>query len=61
LQSYNHEEVEGQAALLRAAGAKLHPAVGPTQNPWGSMKLHPSPHKVYGFDSGGGWLAGGFR
>ncbi|KAJ7753982.1 hypothetical protein B0H14DRAFT_420514 [Mycena olivaceomarginata] len=59
--SYNREEAEDQAALLRAAGAKLHPAVGPTRNPWGSIKLHhPSP-KVYGFDSSNGWLAGGFR
>jgi splicing suppressor protein 51 len=47
LQSYNREEAEDQAALLRAAGAKLHPAVGPTRNPWESIKLHhPSP-KVY--------------
>ncbi|KAJ7714781.1 hypothetical protein B0H14DRAFT_3014907 [Mycena olivaceomarginata] len=59
--SFNREEAEGEAALFRAAGAKLHPALGPTRNPWGSIKLGPSAHKVYGFDSDNGWLAGGFR
>ncbi|KAF7337156.1 MYND-type domain-containing protein [Mycena venus] len=59
--SFNREEAEGEAVLLRAAGAKLHPAVGPTRNPWGSINLRPSPHKVYGFNSDNGWLAGGFR
>ncbi|KAJ6558776.1 hypothetical protein DFH09DRAFT_1036769 [Mycena vulgaris] len=59
--SYNREEAEGEAALLRAAGAKLHPTLGPSKNPWGSIKVLPSPHKVYGFDADNGWLAGGFR
>ncbi|KAJ7714764.1 hypothetical protein DFH07DRAFT_900058 [Mycena maculata] len=59
--SFNREEAEGEAALLRAAGAKLHPALGPCGNPWGSISLRPSEHKIYGFNSDSGWLAGGFR
>ncbi|KAJ7660558.1 hypothetical protein B0H17DRAFT_1095046 [Mycena rosella] len=59
--SFNREEAEGEAALLRAAGAKLHPALGPCKNPWGSINLRPSKHKIYGFSADSGWLAGGFR
>ncbi|KAJ7118368.1 hypothetical protein C8R44DRAFT_923628, partial [Mycena epipterygia] len=58
--SLDREESESEAALLRAAGATLHPALGPSRNPWGSMKMVPSSHKVYGFSSDSGWLAGGF-
>ncbi|KAJ7022561.1 hypothetical protein C8F04DRAFT_1048921 [Mycena alexandri] len=61
LTGYNCEEAEGDAAMLRAAGAALHPAVKPAQNPWGSMKAIPTSHSVYGFQVENGWLAGGFR
>ncbi|KAJ7331086.1 hypothetical protein DFH08DRAFT_815168 [Mycena albidolilacea] len=37
--SFNREEAEGEAALFHAAGAKLHPALGPTRNLGGSMTL----------------------
>lgn len=47
--------------MLRAAGAALHPALGPALNPWGSMKGFPMAHSVYGFQVENGWLAGGFR
>ncbi|KAJ7438940.1 hypothetical protein B0H11DRAFT_2103469 [Mycena galericulata] len=59
--AFNHEEAEAEAALLRAAGATLHPALGPAKNPWGSVKAIPEPNKVYGFYAVNGWLAGGFR
>ncbi|KAJ7488976.1 hypothetical protein FB451DRAFT_1080414 [Mycena latifolia] len=59
--SYNREEAELEAALLRAAGATLHSALGPTKNPWGSIDATPEPTKVYGFHAVNGWLAGGFR
>ncbi|KAJ7464249.1 hypothetical protein B0H11DRAFT_1870609 [Mycena galericulata] len=59
--SYNREEAELEAALLRAAGATLHSALGPTRNPWGSIDATPEPIKVYGFNAVNGWLAGGFR
>ncbi|KAJ6496311.1 hypothetical protein C8R45DRAFT_985563 [Mycena sanguinolenta] len=58
--AYNREEAEGEAALLRVAGAKLHPDLGPSKNPWGSIKVIPEPNKVYGFYAVNGWLAGGF-
>ncbi|KAJ7785029.1 hypothetical protein DFH07DRAFT_786519 [Mycena maculata] len=59
--AYNREEAEGDAAMLRAAGAAFHPALGPALNPWGSMKGVPTAHSVYGFQVENGWLAGGFR
>ncbi|KAJ7246664.1 hypothetical protein C8J57DRAFT_1190284 [Mycena rebaudengoi] len=59
--AYNREDAEGDAAMLRAAGAALHPALGPALNPWGSMKGFPMAHSVYGFQVENGWLAGGFR
>ncbi|KAJ7028641.1 hypothetical protein C8F04DRAFT_1398825 [Mycena alexandri] len=58
--AFSREEAEGEAALLRAAGARLHPDLGPAKNPWGSMKLTPAHMKLYGFSAGSGWLAGGF-
>ncbi|KAJ7849169.1 hypothetical protein B0H13DRAFT_2403143 [Mycena leptocephala] len=59
--SYNSEEAELEAALLRAAGVTLHSALGPTKNPWGSIHATLEPTKVYGFYATNGWLAGGFR
>ncbi|KAJ7190580.1 hypothetical protein GGX14DRAFT_507204 [Mycena pura] len=59
--AYNREEAEAEAGLLRTAGARLHPALGPGKNPWGSSKLIPEPSKVYGFYAVNGWLAGGFK
>ncbi|KAJ6552023.1 hypothetical protein DFH09DRAFT_988435, partial [Mycena vulgaris] len=59
--AYNREEAEGDAAILRAAGAALHPALGPALNPWGSMKGFPTSQSAYGFQVENGWLAGGFR
>ncbi|KAJ7447651.1 hypothetical protein FB451DRAFT_1054349 [Mycena latifolia] len=59
--AYNREEAEGEAALLRAAGARLLPGMGPIQNPWGSIKVIPEPNKIYGFYAVNGWLAGGFQ
>ncbi|KAJ7839648.1 hypothetical protein B0H13DRAFT_2101891 [Mycena leptocephala] len=59
--AYNREEAEAEAALLRATGATLHPALGPAKNLWGSIKVIPEPNKVYGFYAVNGWLAGGFR
>ncbi|KAJ7037209.1 hypothetical protein C8F04DRAFT_1232669 [Mycena alexandri] len=58
--AFSREEAEGEAALLRAAGARLHPDLGPAKNPWGSMKLTPAHMKLYGFSADSGWLAGGF-
>ncbi|KAJ7847956.1 hypothetical protein B0H13DRAFT_2362173 [Mycena leptocephala] len=60
LTSYNRAEAEADATLLRTLGAQLHCALGPRINPWGSLKLHPRPSKIYGFWSDNGWLAGGF-
>ncbi|KAJ7743443.1 hypothetical protein DFH07DRAFT_835518 [Mycena maculata] len=59
--AFNREEAKAEAALLRSAGATLHAALGPTKNPWGSIKVIPEPNKVYGFYAVNGWLAGGFR
>ncbi|KAJ7601536.1 hypothetical protein DFH06DRAFT_1025831 [Mycena polygramma] len=59
--AFGREDAEKDAALLRAAGATLHPALGPVLNPWGSMKALPSPHSTYGFIVNSGWLAGGFK
>ncbi|KAJ7225071.1 hypothetical protein B0H12DRAFT_1060134 [Mycena haematopus] len=58
--AFNREEAEAEAALLRAAGAKLHSALGPSKNPWGSIKIIPEPNKVCGFYAANGWIAGGF-
>jgi hypothetical protein len=60
-QSFNREEAELEAALLRAAGARLHPDLGPIKNPWGSMDATPTATKVYSFVAVNGWLAGGFK
>ncbi|KAJ7880545.1 hypothetical protein B0H14DRAFT_3129318 [Mycena olivaceomarginata] len=43
--AYNREEAEIEATLLRAAGATLHPALGPSKNPWGSMNPIPPAHR----------------
>ncbi|KAJ7183481.1 hypothetical protein C8R46DRAFT_1308144 [Mycena filopes] len=59
--AYNREEAEGEAALLRKAGATLLPTMGPVKNPWGSIKVMPEPDKIYGFCAVNGWLAGGFK
>ncbi|KAJ7101498.1 hypothetical protein B0H15DRAFT_413126 [Mycena belliarum] len=59
--AYGREEADGEAALLRAAGAALLPGMGPGRNPWGSSKVIPAPNKVYGFYAVNGWLAGGFK
>ncbi|KAF7340392.1 Zinc finger mynd domain-containing protein 17 [Mycena venus] len=59
--SFNREEADAEAALLRAAGATLHAALGPEKNPWGTLHVTPSRHKVYGFSAASGWIAGGFR
>ncbi|KAF7357344.1 MYND-type domain-containing protein [Mycena sanguinolenta] len=59
--AYNRQDAEADAALLRAAGAALHPGLGPVLNPWGSLKGAPSPHNVHGFLVNSGWLAGGFK
>ncbi|KAJ7240218.1 hypothetical protein C8J57DRAFT_1562811 [Mycena rebaudengoi] len=59
--SFNREEADAEAALLRAAGATLHAALGPGKNPLGSLQVTPSHHKVYGFSAASGWIAGGFR
>ncbi|KAJ7349971.1 hypothetical protein DFH08DRAFT_807295 [Mycena albidolilacea] len=59
--SLNREEAELEAALLRAAGAILHPGLGPVKNPWGSINATSEPIKVYGHYAVNGWLAGGFR
>ncbi|KAJ7033231.1 hypothetical protein C8F04DRAFT_1039603 [Mycena alexandri] len=61
LTAYNREEAKGDASVLRAAGAVLHPALGPATNPWGSMKGAPTTHSTYGFHVENGWLAGGFK
>ncbi|KAJ6511089.1 hypothetical protein C8R45DRAFT_1207828 [Mycena sanguinolenta] len=59
--AFGREDAEADAALLRAAGAALHPELGPVLNPWGSLKGVPSPHNVHGFLVNSGWLAGGFK
>ncbi|KAF8152767.1 hypothetical protein K438DRAFT_1864090 [Mycena galopus ATCC 62051] len=59
--SYTREDAEGDAALLRAAGATLHPELGPAKNPWGSLNVRAGTATVYGFQAESGWLAGGFR
>ncbi|KAF7329303.1 hypothetical protein MKEN_00191400 [Mycena kentingensis (nom. inval.)] len=56
--AFNADEANGDAELLRSAGAQL--VLEPTKNPWGSAKLIPEPAKVYGFYSQNGWIAGGF-
>ncbi|KAJ7873967.1 hypothetical protein B0H13DRAFT_2669175 [Mycena leptocephala] len=59
--AYDREEAEDDAAMLRAAGAALHPLLGPCLNRWGSQKALPTAHSVYGFHVDNGWLAGGFK
>ncbi|KAJ6462370.1 hypothetical protein C8R47DRAFT_1158414 [Mycena vitilis] len=59
--SYNRQEAEEDAAMLRVAGATLLPNLGPHKNPWGSMKLMPEPNHVFGFYAVNAWIAGGFR
>ncbi|KAJ6505875.1 hypothetical protein C8R47DRAFT_1102677 [Mycena vitilis] len=59
--AYGRNDAEKDAALLRAAGAALHPELGPILNPWGSMKAVTSPHSTYRFNVNSGWLAGGFK
>ncbi|KAJ6502868.1 hypothetical protein C8R47DRAFT_969635 [Mycena vitilis] len=59
--SYNRDEAEGEAVLLRAAGAKLISDLGPAKNPWGSIKVIPEPNQVFGFYAVNGWIAGAFR
>ncbi|KAF8142555.1 hypothetical protein K438DRAFT_1635355, partial [Mycena galopus ATCC 62051] len=59
--AYDREEAESDAAILRAAGAALHPLLGTSLNPWGSQKAFPTAHSVYGFHVDNGWLAGGFQ
>ncbi|KAJ7197523.1 hypothetical protein B0H12DRAFT_615898 [Mycena haematopus] len=59
--SFNREEADAEAALLRAAGATLHAALGPRKNPWGSQVVYPSNSQLHGFSAWSGWIAGGFR
>ncbi|KIK50990.1 hypothetical protein GYMLUDRAFT_266004 [Collybiopsis luxurians FD-317 M1] len=58
--SYDREEAEGEAAILRNAGATLVPILGPRKNPWGSQVLRPEPNKVEGYFASNGWLCAGF-
>jgi splicing suppressor protein 51 len=60
-QAYNREEAEEEAKILQSAGAKLHPALGPCKNKWGSILARCEPNKVVGFYSVNGWLVGAFR
>lgn len=46
--------------MLQAAGATLHPELGPGRNIWGSMLLRLEPNAVTGFYGSNAWLAGGF-
>ncbi|KAJ6626158.1 hypothetical protein B0H10DRAFT_547327 [Mycena sp. CBHHK59/15] len=59
--AYDSEEAVGDAACLRAAGARLLPSLGPRKNPWGSMVAKIQPGRLRGFYHESGWLAGGFR
>ncbi|KAJ6505751.1 hypothetical protein C8R47DRAFT_135006 [Mycena vitilis] len=56
--SYDRNEAQCEAALLRAAGATLHPCLGSVKNPWGSSNAHSAEMKLYTFYAGSGWLAG---
>ncbi|KAF9468454.1 hypothetical protein BDZ94DRAFT_1246823 [Collybia nuda] len=59
--AYNREEAEEEAQIMRQAGAKLVPIMGPIKNVWGSTLLIQEPNKVTGFYAVNGWLAGGFK
>ncbi|PPQ68247.1 hypothetical protein CVT25_005316 [Psilocybe cyanescens] len=59
--AFNEEEAEAEAKIFRAAGATLHPQLGPRINPWGSQLARAEPNKVTGFYAVNGWLAGGFQ
>ncbi|KAF7364464.1 Zinc finger mynd domain-containing protein 17 [Mycena sanguinolenta] len=59
--AYCREEAEEEAAMIRAAGAALHSALGLCLNLWGSQKALPTPHSVYGFHTDDAWLVGGFK
>ncbi|KAJ7896189.1 hypothetical protein B0H13DRAFT_2338517 [Mycena leptocephala] len=59
--AYNREEAEMEATLLCAAGATLHPTLGPSKNRWGSINPIPVAHHMYGYYTSSGWLAGGFK
>ncbi|KAF8060173.1 hypothetical protein FPV67DRAFT_333871 [Lyophyllum atratum] len=59
--AYNSEEAQAEAQILKAAGAKLVPALGPGKNVWGSTSAKKEPNKVTGFYAVNGWLSGGFR
>ncbi|KAF5360216.1 hypothetical protein D9757_010531 [Collybiopsis confluens] len=58
--SFNREEAEAEATILREAGADLLPLLGPRKNPWGSQLLRPEPTKVTGYYAVNGWLCAGF-
>ena len=60
-QAYNREEAIAEAKLLEAAGAVMHPELGPIKNPWGSLMPKMEPNKVTGFYAVNAWLAGGFK
>ncbi|TFK27227.1 hypothetical protein FA15DRAFT_217835 [Coprinopsis marcescibilis] len=59
--SYNSEEAEREAEILKEAGAQLADGLGPCPNPFGSMVLKTEPGRIDGFYSVNGWLAGGFK
>ncbi|KAJ3874218.1 hypothetical protein F5051DRAFT_417392 [Lentinula edodes] len=57
--SYNRDEAEAEANILRNSGANL--VLGPKRNPWGSQMLIPEPNKVTGFFASNSWVCGGFQ
>ncbi|KAF9067976.1 hypothetical protein BDP27DRAFT_857555 [Rhodocollybia butyracea] len=59
--SYNRDEAEAEASIIRRAGANLVSSLGPKENPWGSKIVRPEPNKVTGFYATNGWLCAGFR
>ncbi|KAK7026774.1 hypothetical protein VNI00_015432 [Paramarasmius palmivorus] len=59
--SYTLDEALGESLLLRLAGAKLIPGLGPRRNPWASCHLQVEPNKVSGYFSDNAWFSGGFR
>uniref|UniRef100_A0A0W0FPE7 MYND-type domain-containing protein n=1 Tax=Moniliophthora roreri TaxID=221103 RepID=A0A0W0FPE7_MONRR len=59
--SYTRDEAVGEATLLRLAGAKLIPGLGPRRNPWASAHLQLEPNRVTGYFSDNAWFSGGFR
>ncbi|KAF8176888.1 hypothetical protein K438DRAFT_1846319, partial [Mycena galopus ATCC 62051] len=47
--------------VMHECGAELVPSLSGVRNPFGDMRMNPSPDKVHGFYGPNAWFMGGFR